>query len=159
MIANAVDGAMRVEDGVGVVRVSSVYETSIDDLWAAVTDPERLARWFGDIRAADPDSSLFEAALTTGWAGELRVIDCDAPRRLRATLRDAMEQTEVVATLEQLDGGVRLTIEERGLPVGDLATYVAGWHAQIEQLEAILSGGRDVDWKPRWEQLRAAYAR
>lgn len=37
-------GSLHSEDGRGVVRVHHRYDTDIDDLWAAITDPARLAR-------------------------------------------------------------------------------------------------------------------
>ena len=45
----------QLDDSRGAVRVEDVYDTDIDDLWEACTDPERLARWIaevsGDLRA------------------------------------------------------------------------------------------------------------
>jgi hypothetical protein len=32
-------GSLRSTDGVGVVRIEDRYDTDIDDLWAAITDP------------------------------------------------------------------------------------------------------------------------
>jgi uncharacterized protein YndB with AHSA1/START domain len=48
-------GTMRSLDRTrGAVRVEDVYDTDIDDLWEACTNPERLARWIakvsGDLR-------------------------------------------------------------------------------------------------------------
>ena len=40
-------GSLRSADGVGIVRIEDRYDTEIDDLWAALTDPGRLARWYG----------------------------------------------------------------------------------------------------------------
>ena len=37
-------GTLRAEAGRGVVRMEDCYETEIEDLWSAVTDPSRLAR-------------------------------------------------------------------------------------------------------------------
>ena len=42
-------GRLRSADGAGVVRIEDRYNTDIDDLWSAVTDPDRLARWFGEV--------------------------------------------------------------------------------------------------------------
>src|ERR1700719_994026 len=42
-------GSLRSADGAGVVRIEDRYDTDIDDLWAALTDPGRLARWFGQV--------------------------------------------------------------------------------------------------------------
>ena len=39
------------EDGMGVVRVEDRYDTDIDDLWSAITEPARLARWWGEVEA------------------------------------------------------------------------------------------------------------
>src|SRR4029453_4105174 len=42
-------GSLRSADGAGVVRIEDRYDTDIDDLWSAITDPVRLARWHGQI--------------------------------------------------------------------------------------------------------------
>ena len=40
-------GSLRSADGKGVVHMEDRFETDIDDLWRALTDPERLARSLG----------------------------------------------------------------------------------------------------------------
>ena len=42
-------GSLRSADGAGIVRIEDRYDTDIDDLWLAITDPDRLARWFGEV--------------------------------------------------------------------------------------------------------------
>jgi uncharacterized protein YndB with AHSA1/START domain len=42
-------GSLRSADGKGVVRIEDRYDTDIDDLWSALTDPGRLARWHGEV--------------------------------------------------------------------------------------------------------------
>ena len=42
-------GSLRSEDGVGVVRMEDRFGTDIDDVWSALTDPSRLARWYGEV--------------------------------------------------------------------------------------------------------------
>src|SRR5262249_48030830 len=41
--------SLRSVDGKGVVRVEDRIATDIDDVWSALTDPERLARWYGRV--------------------------------------------------------------------------------------------------------------
>jgi len=36
-------GSLRSADGTGVVRIEDRYDTDIDDLWLAITDPGRVA--------------------------------------------------------------------------------------------------------------------
>ena len=38
-------GSLRSAGGKGVVRIEDRYDTKIDDLWSAITDPGRLPRW------------------------------------------------------------------------------------------------------------------
>src|SRR5690348_2430112 len=47
--AERILGSLSSVDGRGVVRMEDRYDTDIDDLWSAVTDPRRLARWLGDV--------------------------------------------------------------------------------------------------------------
>ncbi|HEY2791902.1 MAG TPA: SRPBCC domain-containing protein, partial [Micromonosporaceae bacterium] len=42
-------GRLGAANGVGVVRLEDSFDTSLEDLWSAVTDPERLRRWYGEV--------------------------------------------------------------------------------------------------------------
>ncbi|HEY7429854.1 MAG TPA: SRPBCC domain-containing protein, partial [Streptosporangiaceae bacterium] len=42
-------GSLRSAGGAGVVRMEDRFDTGIDDLWSALTDPARLARWHGEV--------------------------------------------------------------------------------------------------------------
>jgi uncharacterized protein YndB with AHSA1/START domain len=42
-------GSLRSADGKGVVRMEDRFDTDIDDVWSALTDPLRLARWIGAV--------------------------------------------------------------------------------------------------------------
>jgi hypothetical protein len=48
-------------------------------------------------------------------------------------------------------------IEERGLPLDELATHGAGWQAHVEDLSAYLAAREPGDWRTRWSELRPVY--
>src|SRR5215471_4023633 len=61
-------GSLRLADGTGIVRIEDRYDTDIDDLWAALTDPGRLARWYGDVDGYLRLGGDFHARLfSSGW--------------------------------------------------------------------------------------------
>jgi uncharacterized protein YndB with AHSA1/START domain len=49
--ADRILGSLRSADGKGIVRMEDRFDTDIDDLWSALTDPRRFARWLGDLRS------------------------------------------------------------------------------------------------------------
>ena len=60
-------GSMRrIDEKRGAVRVEDVYDTDIDDLWSAITEPDRLAHWTpsGRPQAPSPNSPAPGRALT-----------------------------------------------------------------------------------------------
>jgi len=141
-----------------VVRMESRYDTDVDDLWSAVTEPARLARWVavveGDLRVG----GAFRARFTSGWQGAGRVEQCDPPRRLLLTLDPgAEEETQVEARLVTDGDGTLLTVEERGIPLHELAAHGAGWQAHVEDLGAHLEGREPASWAVRWTELTPTY--
>jgi hypothetical protein len=42
-------GSLRSANSRGVVRMEDRFDTDIDDVWSALTDPRRLARWYGEV--------------------------------------------------------------------------------------------------------------
>jgi uncharacterized protein YndB with AHSA1/START domain len=152
-------GTLRAVDGSGVVRMEDRYDTDIDDLWSALTDPPRLARWIADIEGDLRVGGEFHASFTSGWEGPGRVDVCEPPRHLRVTMAPGQGDDETVIEAELVSTGdqTRLVIEERGLPLDELATHGAGWHAHVEDLAAHLAGRQRVDWRTRWTELTPSY--
>jgi uncharacterized protein YndB with AHSA1/START domain len=143
----------------GTVRMHDRFDTTIDDLWSAITDRDRAARWIGEL---DGDLSLggtFHARLTSHWEGSARVDECEAPRRVLVTMRPGEpDETVFEAWLTEEEGGTDLVIEERGLPLDQIFAHGAGWQAHIEDLAAHVAGRAPAPWEQRWHELSSFYA-
>jgi uncharacterized protein YndB with AHSA1/START domain len=153
-------GGLRSADGKGVVRMEDRFDTDIDDVWSALTDPRRLSRWLGevegDLRLGGEYRARFYAS---GWEGTGRVKACEPPRRLLLTQIDQDQQEEhVIEVTLAADGDQTiLVLEERGMPLHLLAAYGAGIQVHVEDLAAHLAGRERCDAGARWAELQPAY--
>jgi len=159
---NRILGSLRTADGTGIVRLEDRFATDMDDLWSALTEPRRLARWIaevdGDLRPGGEFHRVSADGESTG-----RVDVCEPPRRLLVTMRDSdprpgqPEQTEIEATLTADGDGTILVVEERGLPLPLLPAYGAGVQIQMENLADHIAGRERGDDEARWGELLPAY--
>jgi uncharacterized protein YndB with AHSA1/START domain len=165
------NGSLRSAGGAGVVRIEDRYDTGIDDLWSAVTDPERLARWWGRVKGdLRPGGELRMFIESAGLDSTGRVETCEPPRRLRVTSRETDESwagsapgapppfdSVIDVTLTPDGDRTRLVVEISGLPLSKIAFYGAGWQMHLENLGAYLGGQERADAEARWGQLVPSY--
>ncbi|HEX4257656.1 MAG TPA: SRPBCC family protein [Streptosporangiaceae bacterium] len=145
-------GSLRAADGAGVVRIEDRYDTGIDDLWAAVTDPDRVARWYGRVEGDLRPGGEFRLHVTAAGMDTVGRVDaCEPPQRLRVTTRETDESwregdgappfDEIMEATLTADGDQTvLVIEVRGMPLDKVAFYGAGWQLHAEDLAAYLAG-------------------
>ena len=154
-----VRGSIRSDDqGKGTVRMESLHDTEPDDLWSALTEAPRLARWIANIDGDLRVGGSFSASFTSGWQGSGRVEFCEPPRRLVVTLDPGTpEETSIEAVLSAEGLGTRLVVEERGIPLPEIALHGAGWQTHIEHLGSHLDGVERGDWRARWLELTSTY--
>ncbi len=153
-------GSLRSADGKGVVRKEDRVEAGIDDVWSALTDRSRLARWYGEVAGDLRLGGEYRAHLhASGWEGTGRVDACDPPRRLLVTVTrlDDPDVGRIEVTLTADGGQTVLVWEERGMPVNLLAAYGAGIQVHVEDLTAHIAGRERCDSKARWDELFPAY--
>ncbi len=157
-------GSLRAANVTGVVRMEdrfdTAFDTAIDDLWAALTDPRRLARWLGEVEGDLRLGGEFRARFfASGWEGTGRVDVCEPLRRLLVVTQGSRSSYELVTEVTLIADGDQtiLVFEERGMPLDQLAAYGAGNQVHVEDLVAHLSGRERGDAEARWGELLPAY--
>jgi uncharacterized protein YndB with AHSA1/START domain len=156
---NRILGTLRAENGRGVVRMEDRFDTDIDDVWSALTEPSRLARWVGevagDLRLGGEYRYHFYAS---GAEGTGRVEACEPPRRLLLSQGTDEPPAHVIEVTLTADGGQTvLVVEEKGMPLHQLAGYGAGIQVHVEDLGAHLAGREHGDTGARWDELQPLY--
>jgi uncharacterized protein YndB with AHSA1/START domain len=152
-------GTLRAADGTGIVRLEDRFDTDVDDLWSALTDPGRLARWLGEVdgdlhRGGELSARFF----ASGWEGTCRIEVCEPPRRLMLLTKSEGEPDGVFEVTLTADGDhTILVIEDRGVPLDHIAAYGAGDQIHVEDLAAYLAGRERCDARTRWRVLQPAY--
>jgi uncharacterized protein YndB with AHSA1/START domain len=156
---NRILGSLRSADGKGIVRMEDRFDTDIDDLWSALTDPSRLARWLGEVEGDLRLGGEFRARYFDGWEGTGRVEACEPPRRLLVVTKHHRQQDEMIveATLTAEGDQTILVWEERGMPLNLIAEYGAGIQVHVEDLAAYIAGRERGDGEARWNELMPAY--
>ena len=156
-------GSLHSVDGEGVVRMEDRLDTGIDDLWAALTDPDRLAHWYGEVKGELAQGGEFRVRITLAGERTGKVEACEPPQRLLLTMRDPdarpgqPAQTVIEARLMAEGPQTRLFWETRGLPLELLPAYGAGIQIHVEHLADYISGRELHNVEARWNELFAAY--
>lgn len=156
-------GTLRSVDGLGVVRMEERFTTGVDNLWSALTDPWRLARWYGEVEGDLRSGGEFRAQVYDSGLRLGRVDECEPLRRLLVTLRDAdprpgqPTETPIEVQLTADDGKALLVAEVRGLPLPLLAAYGAGVQTHVEDLAAHIAGQERGNADARFDELFPTY--
>lgn len=139
-----------------VVIATCTYDTATEDLWDAITNVERIPRWFlpisGDLRLGG------RYQLQGNAGGEITV--CEPPRHLAVTWEFGGQLTWLDVRLSELsDGGSRLRLEHLAHVPDDLwnqygpGAVGVGWDLTLTGLTRHLTTGVSADPKKRAEWM------
>jgi uncharacterized protein YndB with AHSA1/START domain len=155
-----VRGTLQVVDGVGVVRIEMPVAADRATVWAAVTEPDRMAAWAGEIGGDLREGGTFTAHLfPSDWEGEGRVVTCEPGRRWvveGAEPGHALSTDELVIEADGA-GCCTVVLTERGAALEQIEYYGVGVQIHLENLAAYLAGRAPVDPDPYWERLLPEY--
>lgn len=133
-----------------IVRAKRTYPTSQEDLWNAITEKQRIERWFGDVSGDLRHKGQF--SIEGNADGE--IITCDPPHTLALTWEFGGNKSWVTVSIKDVEDGALLTLEHE-LPkdpqseahwtkYGPGATGV-GWEMAMLGLDGHLQrGGQSV---------------
>ena len=90
-----------------MVRLSRTYPTSQADLWTAITEKQRIERWFGKVSGDFKLGGKF--SIKDNAEGD--IISCDPPHTLVLTWEFGGNKSWVTATIQEVEDGALLTLE------------------------------------------------
>lgn len=161
-------GTRHEHDGRTFVEFTRTFHAPIEDVWAAVTESDRLARWIGSW-TGDPTEG--EVQFRMGFEGDeavperMQIDACEAPHLLRLTstvLTEDAEQRQwrFRIDLSEADGTTTLRFAQ-DVPDQELAQGVGpGWDYYLDRLVLAETGGDPAAavWDDYYPALKQHYA-
>jgi uncharacterized protein YndB with AHSA1/START domain len=90
-----------------VAVFTRTYETTVEDLWDACTNPERLRRWYvpvsGELRVG---GNFQQVNMGSGT-----ILECEAPQMLKLSLGGGADEIELRLSLGPEDGTTTLELQ------------------------------------------------
>jgi uncharacterized protein YndB with AHSA1/START domain len=155
----------RQDDGRQRLEFRRSWPDPIEDVWSALTEPERLARWIGAYDGARGPGGTGTFTMTHEEGepvGEpMTISECDPPRRLVVEwVQQGVEGWRVDLDLSTEDGRTVLRFVQVFPADADVTDFAMGWHWYLDKLDAEV-GSRPVpaDWEAFLIEVGPAYGR
>jgi uncharacterized protein YndB with AHSA1/START domain len=145
-------GRIEHHDGQHVLVQTRELRAPIEDVWAAVTEPERLARWIGSWTGHPASGAvdfrmLFEGEDHAAEQMEIRV--CEPPHRLHLTSRFGEQVWLIELDLAHVDGVTTVTFSQPGVTRDQVGDVGPGWDYYLDRFVDAETGAdpaqRDFD--------------
>lgn len=150
-----------VVDGSGAtITFERMIDAPQERVWSLLTDADWLASWLAPTRLdLRPGGEIEIDFGEEGGPVVGHITELDAPRRLAYTWRSVGETESVVEwDLQPLGEKTRLTLVHRALPKTMSRGYLAGWHAHMDRLAAVVAGDPAPAWEPLFEAALPLYS-
>ncbi|MEU7901243.1 SRPBCC family protein [Actinoplanes sp. NPDC049118] len=150
-------------DGTDLV-VSRTFRSSIEDVWASVTESDRTARWFGPWEGDAAPGRMIRMQMAfeeqAPWF-DVRIDACDPPRRLALSMNAESGSSRIELLLAHADGRTELRLVHHLEATDKPGEMGPGWEYYLDMLVASRDGlpTRSFDdyypaMKPYFEALR-----
>ncbi|MGQ0773360.1 MAG: SRPBCC family protein [Pseudonocardiales bacterium] len=140
------------------------YPYPIEDVWAAVTDSDRLVRWFGSYQGVGVVGGTVALTMIAeedagGEPSTVHIIECESPRRLVVDVPEhGISSWRIALTLAAEGGATTLLFEQAIPPEMQMTDVGPGWHWYLDRLAASLTDTPMPDWNDYYPALSAVYA-
>lgn len=147
-----------VDSGEFTVKRTITIAAPIEKVWAAITEAEHIARWFGQAAVLDEVAVGAGGVFSFEGYGDFPVLieELDPPRMIAYRWSnenaravdpvDSDHSTVFRFALEPVDGGTQLTVVESGFdtladPAASMEGNRGGWDSELDELVAYLEDG------------------
>ncbi len=138
------------------------FAAPIEDVWASITESERLERWIGRWEGQAGSGRTVKFLMTAEGAEEpedVRIVECEPPRLLRIVFNQGHNEWHVDVTLREVKGVTVLTFIQdigEGMDVGDVGP---GWEYYLDRLAAARANAPQPEWDDYYPAQSEHYAK
>ena len=155
----------RESDGRQRLEFRRSWADPIEDVWSALTEPDRLARWIGryDGERAVGGTGTFTMTHEEGEpVGEpTTIVECDPPRRLVIEwVQQDTDDWRIELDLWAEGGRTQFRFTQLYAADADVTDFALGWHWYLEKFDAEVRGrSGPADWDTFLAETGPAYGR
>src|ERR1700722_14160072 len=140
------------------IRYERRYPRPIETVWAALTEPARLADWLDQAYVEPHVGGRYELFIQRKRPMTGRILTWQPPTLLEFTWDTGDAPASVVRCELTRDGdGTRLVFAHKGIGFGWIGLALPGWHVHLERLDLLLAGTLQPMSMPRWRELQGVY--
>ena len=139
--------------------IERTFKAPIEDVWASITESDRLARWIGRWEGeAGPGRtvSFLMTAEESAQPEDVHIVECVPPRLLRTVLNQSAGWWHVDVTLSEAEGVTTLRFSQAiGEEVSDVGP---GWEYYLDRLAAAREDAPMPEWDDYYPAQSEHYA-
>ncbi|HEV2677007.1 MAG TPA: SRPBCC family protein [Aliidongia sp.] len=140
------------------LRYERHYPRPIETVWAALTDPARLADWVSPALVEPRAGGRYELFTERARPMTGRILTWEPPHLLEYSWDTGDAPESVVRCELTTEGdGTTLVFLHKGVIAKWIALVLPGWHSLLERLQGLLAGQPKPDAMERWRELQAVY--
>ena len=153
------------DDGRQRLEFRRSWPDPIEDVWSALTEPDRLARWIGrydGARGPGGTGTFFMTQEEGEHAGSpATILECDPPRRLVIEWEQPdSDNWSVTLDLWTEKGRTFLSIAQVFPAGADVVDMALGWHWYLDKFDSVVSGRpAPAEWDSFIAEVGPAYGR
>ena len=146
------------DDGLYELRMERRYAKPVEEVWDALTRPERMKNWLAETTYDPTPGGAIVMDFGDGDVSRGEVRAFDPPRVFEFTSVDAHEKAETLIRFElRADGqGTELLLTQTRQTAWSVQRTAPGWHASLDLFEGVLEGDLR-EWGPAWEKAKGLY--
>ncbi len=144
----------KVENGY-IARFERQLKHSVEKVWSMLTENERLAQWFSELRIDDlRQGGVIKFDMQDGTYEEMEILELKMYSVLEYMWGEDVVRFELYPESE---GCLLVLIEKIKLMTNHTSKDLAGWHVCLDVIRALLDGKTIESRKEEWDKWHEKY--
>ncbi len=154
------NGQITLIEGRPHLRLIRTFRAPVEDVWASVTEPQRLERWIGTWTGTPGVGNTISFVMSAEEGAEpedVEIRECDPPHRFVGDFTTGEGTWRIGLSLEETDGVTSLVFTQAVNPGDDTGSFGPGWEYYLDRLVAERLGTTMPDWDDYYPAQRPYY--